>query len=169
MGLLQQLHNLKDKILKHRPEPMAFPVIFEHFQELLLDNQKAMELITDLGEKSGGEYIFDRKYLVDATTELRNLMLRLVKGLNLIADNRYMELYRTLDHIFLPLEAELRGRLSLSQEMPYVIPLEEMPLDQPELTGGKAHALGEIIRRLQSAGAAGFCDYRQGLSPLPGA
>lgn len=156
MGLLQQLQHLKEKILKRRPEPMAFPVIFEHFQELLLDHQKAMELITDLGEKSGGEYIFDRKYLADATTELRNLMLRLVKGLNLIAENHYMELYRTLDHIFLPLEAELRGRLSLSQEMPYVIPLEEMPLDQPELTGGKAHALGEIIRRLHLPVPPGF-------------
>jgi pyruvate, water dikinase len=156
MGLLQVLQHLRERITKRRPEPMAFPVIFEHFQELLMDNQRAMELIADLGEKSGGEYVFDRKYLSDTTAEIHNLLLRLVKGLNFIAENRYMELYTTLDHIFLPLEAELRGRLSLSQELPYVISLGEMPLDQPELTGGKAHALGEIIRRLQLPVPSGF-------------
>ena len=82
-----------------------------------------MELIADLGEKSGGEYIFDRKYLADLTNTLHTLLLRMVNGLNLIAAKRYMELYTTLDHIFQPLEAELRGRLLLSEEMPLVIGL----------------------------------------------
>ncbi len=115
-----------------------------------------MELIADLGEKSGGEYIFDRKYLVDLTNTLHTLLLRMVNGLNLIAANRYMELYATLDHIFQPLEAELRGRLLLSEEMPLVIGLSDLPLDHPELTGGKANALGRAIQSLKLPVPAGF-------------
>ncbi|OGP72458.1 MAG: hypothetical protein A2Y80_10960 [Deltaproteobacteria bacterium RBG_13_58_19] len=156
MGLLEQFQHFWERLARHRPEPVPFPVIFEHFQELLVDNQRAMELIADLGEKSGGEYIFDRKYLLDVTGELHNLLLHLVKGLNLIGENRYLDLYPALDRLLLPLEAELRGRLRLSGELPYVIPLVDLPLDRPDLTGGKANALGEIIRRLHFPVPPGF-------------
>ncbi len=115
-----------------------------------------MELIADLGEKSGGEYIFDRKYLVDITNGLHTLLLRMVNSLNLIATNRYMGLYTTLDRIFQPLESELRGRLLISEEMPLVIGLGELPLDHPELTGGKANALGRAIQSLKLPVPDGF-------------
>ena len=107
MEIRRFLRQLWDKMARPQEDLVDFQVVFEHFQELLSDNQRAMELIADLGEKSGGEYIFDRKYLIDSTFELQNLLLRLVKALNLIADNRYMDLYSTIDQIFLPLEAEL--------------------------------------------------------------
>ena len=139
-----------------KPEITPFPEIFEQFQTLLQDHQQVMELIADLGEKSGGEYIFDRKYLVDLTNTLHTLLLRMVNGLNLIAAKRYLELYTTLDHIFQPLEAELRGRLLLSEEMPLVIGLSDLPLDHPELTGGKANALGRAIQSLKLQVPAGF-------------
>ena len=120
-----------------KPDLVAFPQVFEQFQALLENHQQAMELIADLGEKSGGDYIFDRKYLFDIIHELQDLLLRMVKGLNLIASNRYYELYGSLDRVFLPMEAELRGRLLLP-EAPYVISLKDAPLDNPELTGGQS-------------------------------
>ena len=61
-----------------KTETTPFPEIFEQFQTLLQDHQRVMELIADLGEKSGGEYIFDRKYLVDITSDLHSLLLHLV-------------------------------------------------------------------------------------------
>ncbi len=156
LKLVAYLKDLWKRLAKPKQEVIELPVIFEHFQGLLQDNQLAMELIADLGEKSGGDFIFDRKYLVDTVAELQSLLLRLVKGLNLITSNRYPELYAALDRIFLPLEAELRGRLSLSEEMPYVIALADLPLDSPELTGGKANALGEVSQRLGLPVPAGF-------------
>ena len=150
------LRNLWQKLFKPPPKLVAFPEVFEHFQDLLQDHQKIMETIADLGEKSGGEYVFDRKYLLDTVNELHSLLLRLVKGLNLISGNRYLELYTTLDRIMLPLEAELRGRLSLTEEMPYVVALKDAPLDLPELVGGKAGALMEIIQRLHLPVPDGF-------------
>jgi pyruvate,water dikinase len=115
-----------------------------------------MELIADLGEKSGGEYIFDRKYLADIIEEMHTLLLHMVQGLNLITANRYLELHPALDRIFVPLESELRGRLSLSGEMPLIVSLAEAPLDRPELTGGKANNLAVIIQNLQLPVPPGF-------------
>ncbi|MEW6657950.1 MAG: PEP/pyruvate-binding domain-containing protein [Thermodesulfobacteriota bacterium] len=150
------LQNLWQKLFKPPRQLLAFPEVFEHFQELLQDHQQIMEIIADLGEKSGGEYVFDRKYLLDTMNELHSLLLRLVKALNLISENRYVELYAALDRILLPLEAELRGRLTLPEEMPYVVGLKEAPLDLPELVGGKAGALMEISQRLHLPVPDGF-------------
>jgi pyruvate,water dikinase len=122
-------------------------LVFEQFQALLQNHQRAMDLIADLGEKSGGDYVFDRKYPADIVRELQDLCLRMVKGLNLIASHRYPQLYTALDRVFIPIEAELAGRLPLS-DAPYVISLRDAPLDTPELTGGKANTLLEIIHRL---------------------
>jgi pyruvate,water dikinase len=152
----QAVQNLWNRLAKPKPDLVAFPEIFEHFQALLQDHQRVMELIADLGEKSGGEYIFDRKYLTDTTEAIQNLLLRMVKGLNLITSNRYLELFDAIDRIFIPLGAELRGRLVLSKEMPLVIPLETAPPDRPELVGGKAAHLAVAIRNLQLPVPAGF-------------
>lgn len=154
--MLAALQKLWRKVLKPKEDLVAFPEVFEHFQELLQDHQKVMEIIADLGEKSGGDFIFDRKYLQDSVNELHVLLLQLIKGLNLISSNRYLDLYATLDSIFVPLEMELRGRLSLAAEMPYTVALKDLPVDHPELTGGKAATLGEISQRLHLPVPNGF-------------
>ena len=154
--LLTPVKRLWERIRRPQPETAPFPEIFEQFQTLLQDHQQVMELIADLGEKSGGEYIFDRKYLVDLTNRLHTLLLRMVNSLNLIAANHYLELYTSLERIFQPLEAELRGRLLLSEEMPLVISLSDLPADHPELTGGKANALGRAIQSLKLPVPQGF-------------
>jgi pyruvate,water dikinase len=154
--MLQHLKDICNKITRAKPDLVAFPEVFEHFQELLRDHQRVMELIADLGEKSGGEYIFDRKYFTDTTEEIQNLILHMVKRLNLISSNRYLDLYSTIDRIFIPLEAELRGRLTLSREMPYVLALREATPDRPELIGGKANALSIIVQNLSLPVPPGF-------------
>jgi len=71
--MFQHLHNLWKRIKRPKQGLVAFPGIFERFQELLQNHQQVMELIADLGEKSGGEYIFDRKYLSDTVDEMHTL------------------------------------------------------------------------------------------------
>ncbi len=149
------IKKLWERLFLQKRDMIAFPQIFEQFQILLQYHQKAMELITDLGEKSGGDYIFDRKYLFDAAHELQDLLLRMIKALNLISSNPYNDLYTALDRIFLPMEAELKGRLSLDQE-PFVISLMDAGLDNPELVGGKAGTLVQVIRKLHIPVPNGF-------------
>ena len=150
-----RIKEIVERFTPRKSEILTLPQVFEQFQAMLQSHQRAMELIADLGEKSGGDYIFDRKYLFDVVRELQDLLLRMVKRLNLIASNRYSELYPALDRIFLPMEAELRGRLILS-DAPYVIPLSEAAVDNPKLTGGKANTLAEIIRRTDIPVPDGF-------------
>ena len=148
--------SLWQKII-HKPQEMvSFPELFESFQRLLQDHQKVMEIIADLGEKSGGDYVFDRQYLNDSVANIRTMLTRLVTGLNLISANRYVELYSTLERILLPLEAEVRGRLRFTEEMPFVVGLKEAPLDHPDLVGGKAGNLMSISQQLELPVPAGF-------------
>jgi pyruvate,water dikinase len=90
--MLRQLRDFLHRLLAPGPDLVAFPEIFEHFQGLLQDHQRVMELIADLGQKSGGEYIFDRQYLVDTTQQMQTVLMRMVKELNLICANRYLDL-----------------------------------------------------------------------------
>jgi pyruvate,water dikinase len=144
-----------NRLFSRKRDLVAFPQLFEQFQRLLQDHQEAMELIADLGEKSGGDYIFDRKYLFDMVHELQDLLLHMTKGLNLIASDKYYDLYSSLDRVFLPMETELRGRLVLA-DAPYVISLQDAPLDNPELTGGKANTLAEILHKIRLPVPKGF-------------
>jgi pyruvate,water dikinase len=139
-----------------KAEETGLVEMVEHFQELLDDHQSLMELMADLGEKSGGEYVFDRKYIEDSMGRMRGLLLRLAENLNLIGRNRYVGLYAVVDRILLQLEGDLRGRVALSEDMPLVVPLSESPTDHPELTGGKAEALACILQRLRFPVPDGF-------------
>ncbi len=153
--MLRYLKEMFDRTFPPKREPISFSQLFERLQNMLLqDHQRAMELMADLSEKSGGDFIFDRKYLQDSVRELQNVLLRMVKGLNLIGSDRYMKLYSTLDHV-LPTEAELEGRLRM-WDAPYVVALRDAPVDNPELTGGKASTLAEIIHRLHLPVPDGF-------------
>ncbi len=132
--MLGFLRHLFDRVSTAKPEPILFPEIFERFQNMLLrDHHRVMEIMADLGEKSCGDFVFDRKYLEDSVCDLQNVLLRMVKELNLIGSNRYMELYSTLDRV-LPTELELSGRLK-TWNAPYVVSLSDAPADNPELTG----------------------------------
>lgn len=117
LGILKRLF---DRAFTREQDSIPFPTIFERFQNMLLtDHHRVMELMADLGEKSCGDFIFDRKYLQDSISDLRTVLLRMVRDLNLIASNRYMGLYSTLDRVF-PLEPELSG-LSRMSNAPYVV------------------------------------------------
>lgn len=149
------LKRLFDRVFAREQEPLPFPEMFERFQSMLLrDHHRVMEIMADLGEKSCGEYVFDRKYLQDSVRDLQNILLRMVKALNSIGSNRYMELYSTLDRV-LPTELELSGRLK-KWNAPYVVSLGNAPPENPELTGGKANTLVEIAQRLHLPVPDGF-------------
>lgn len=141
--------------VRRQQQPVTFSAIFERFQSILLeDHHKAMEIMADLGEKSCGDYVFDRKYLQDSVRELQDILLRMTKELNLIGSNRYQGLYSVLDRV-LPTQPELSGRLRI-WNAPYVVSLSDAPMDNPELIGGKANTLVEVIRRLHLDVPDGF-------------
>jgi pyruvate,water dikinase len=146
---------LLDRMFPRKQQPLPFTEIFQRFQNMLLeDHHRAMEIMADLGEKSCGEFVFDSKYLQDSVSDLELILLRMVRALNSISFDRYKELYSTLERVF-PTEPELSGRLR-AWDAPYVVSLKDAPLENPELTGGKANTLVEMVQRLHLPVPDGF-------------
>lgn len=148
MEVLRSVEQLFRKIFGREGETISFSEIFEHFQNALIpDHHRAMEILADLAEKSSGDFIFDRKYLQDSVRDLQDILLRMVKELNFISSNRYVELYSALDRV-IPAHLELSGQ-PRQRDVPYIVSLGDAPMDSPELTGGKANTLVEIIQRIR--------------------
>jgi pyruvate,water dikinase len=139
-----------------RRSSFPFSDIFLKFQEILTGNQRAMEIITDLGEKGGGEFVFDRQYLRSSIKELSEEVQKLIHNLNIISRDRYIELFHVLERLNRSTEAELKGRLNIPEDMPLVIPFKELRPDYPEVVGGKVNTLGVLVNRLNMPVPEGF-------------
>ncbi len=125
------------------------------FRELVEKNDRVLELIADAGEKLGGEYVFDRKYLEDLVGELKGTVHGVVEDLNTLTENRYPELFQVVASVDAGVYAALECRTRLP-EGPYIIPLHEAGVEQAELVGEKMGRLGEIGSRLGCRIPEGF-------------
>ena len=113
------------------------------------------------GRNPGGIMSLTASICIDSIDEMHDLLLRLVKGLNLISPK---PLPGTIFHAGPHLSAPGSGtpgppepvRGDALRGLP-----GRVPLDHPELTGGKANALGQ-------SSSACTCRCRRGLSSPPG-
>jgi len=125
------------------------------FRHLVEQNDRVLELIADGGEKLGGEYVFDRKYLDDLMAGLRTSVHAVVGDLNALTQNRYPELYEALVRIDAGIEAALECRLVVP-DTPYVIPVAELGVEHADAAGEKMARLGELSSRLGCRVPDGF-------------
>lgn len=141
---------------RHHPADISeFKALFERFQQILKGNNRAFELISELEDKLGGEYIFDMHYLTHVIDQLSGTMHLIVSNLNVIADNRYRELFSRQEAVQLELDNILQGRSLLPADA-YVIGYEDVDADSAGFVGGKNANLGEIKNRLKLATPDGF-------------
>lgn len=125
------------------------------FRDLVEKNDHVLELIADAGEKLGGEYVFDHKYLNDLVTELRATVHRVVEDLNVLTGNRHLELRQILAGIDERVQAALECR-SPVLDAPWILPLTEVGVEHADLVGEKIARLGEIGSRLGCRTPPGF-------------
>ncbi len=166
--MLQLLKDLWNKLKRPKLDLVAFPEIFEHFQELLQDHQRVMELIADLGEKSGGEYIFDRKYLIDTTETIQTLLLRMVKG----PEPHHLQplpgpVYHHRPHLHPPGGGTAGAADPVPGDAPGD-PSRRCPRTTRNLSAARPMPWASRPEPAP-AGAARLCHYYPGLPPLPGA
>lgn len=72
------------------------PALFAQFQDVLARKNRALEIITDMGEKLGGDYLFDINYTKSAYALLFEAMEDAVHAFSRLTDNRYPELAEVL-------------------------------------------------------------------------
>ena len=133
----------------------AFKSVFEGFKQLLSANNRALEIISHLEDKTSGEYIFDINYLRASIDQLTNEINRIVSGLNLISGNMYRDLLSRSMAIQEELSDILEGRTAIANDL-FVMGYENINGDLSALAGEKNAVLGEIREHLKLSTPGGF-------------
>ena len=102
---------LKKLFGRTRSRQISFSELFSRFQNILKQDNALMETIADMGRKAGGDFVFDKKYLMDSIQTIEDRTRRIAYDLNFITDNRYLELYDIIERLTKELESEISGKL----------------------------------------------------------
>lgn len=121
-----------------------FTLIFSQFRSVLKANNRALELMADMGEKLSGEYLFDQHYVRTTVEELIQAMHDAVSALNLLTENRWTALIEVLAGFEARLRATMGGRDD--REGPPLLWLAEIDSHDWPLIGGKAAHLSELLQ-----------------------
>ncbi|MDA8165211.1 MAG: PEP-utilizing enzyme [Desulfobacteraceae bacterium] len=128
------------------PAPACHPVrlVLERFRRVLAHNNHALELIADMGEKLGGDFLFDQRYILDSLARLTAAVRTSIEALNELDDQRHQELFPVCDRLTAQLRAVAAGREE--REGPLLLPLAAIRPRHWGLVGGKFAHLAEICR-----------------------
>ena len=139
---------------RHRRQ-VPFVILFQTFQGLLEKNNKMLDSIAAMGDKLGGDYVFDKNYIVSSCQEMSDLVYKLIYDLDTIAPSKYLDLYEAFQRINHEIEEELAGRPVIAQA-DYVIPFETISRDAGDVVGGKIANLAEVNNILGLRAPNGF-------------
>jgi pyruvate,water dikinase len=129
--------------------------LFKGFRQVLKNNNAAMEVIADMNGKLGGDFVFDRQYLVERIDTLQKLVRSSAYTINLITDNRYPNLYAVIEKLVGRLEADLAGKPSAhdGRRLYFLSDIEE---ELEDMVGNKAGNLAKIRSLPRITVAPGF-------------
>ncbi len=126
--------------------PAEFRAVFERFKNVLESNNRALETITDMGEKLGGDYLFDIVYVRNAYSHLKEDMVNSLRSFDELTQDRYQRLHEVFKHID-SLITDMVDRASPTAASP-VLFFEDIPWGTPQVVGGKNAHLAEVKNQL---------------------
>jgi len=155
MALLRTLRNILSGRFRRADSPYSFATLFNKFRSILDKNNQALELIADMGDKLGGDYVFDRQYILSITEQLTELVYLLIYDLNTLAPNKYLDLLNSFERIRVRIQAQLEGNWILP-EGDTVIAYSNLDIGLNEEVGNKNATLAEIRNVLELPVPDGF-------------
>jgi len=126
---------LKNVFAFRQPRPLPFAVLFTKFQHILERNNSILGLMADMGDKLGGEYVFDRRYIEQATEQLGDQVFKLISDLSVLAQCRHVELFVAFERIRHLLWQELSGQTAVT----------------PSIESATRYVAGSVARLIRSA------------------
>ena len=114
--------------------------LFEHFQKLIAQNNVALEIMSDLGEKLSGEYVFDCRYIEESVIKLADSLYKMIYHLDCMAPKKYVQLFRIYNRIRSEIDMELKGRVCIP-DGDLVVPYTKIDDTLEDLVGGKNASL----------------------------
>ena len=131
---------------KFPSDPAEFRVVFDRFKSVLDSNNRALETITDMGEKLGGDYLFDIVYVKKAYSSLKNDMENSLGAFDALTQDRYPRLRKSFEHID-SLISRMVDEAPPAAGAP-VLFFEEIPWGMLQVVGGKNAHLAEVKNQL---------------------
>ncbi|MFH0782844.1 MAG: PEP/pyruvate-binding domain-containing protein [Pseudomonadota bacterium] len=140
---------------RRRKRVLPFSVLFKKFQSILERNNQILELMADMGDKLGGEYVFDRRYIEDVAEKIGDQVFKLISDLSILTQRKNVDLFTAFEYIRQGIQGELSGRHILPTGK-QVLPLSELGYELSEQAGDKMAKLGDIHNRLGLSTPDGF-------------
>ena len=137
---------LKEALVRDRSVASGLTGRFRAFQAVLDGNNRTLEAMTEMGEKLGGEYLFDVNYIKSAYATLFSAVSDSLRHFNLLTDDQYPQLPEILARIDTLVQLMLSGGALLSRRLVVFYP--EITWDQAEEVGGKNYHLAELANSL---------------------
>lgn len=134
---------------------IAFRDRYHHFKLLLNANNKALALMTEIGEVLKGIRPFGMTFIRSRCTALSANVFQIVRNLNELAPEKYEPLFDRFREIQKSINVHIQPR-QLSIIGPPVIPMDEVHRGMADLVGSKLANLGELRSRLRLKVPGGF-------------
>jgi pyruvate,water dikinase len=118
---------------------------FHYFLSLLEKNNQVLKMISDLEEKSQGEYLFDLNYILSHSALIRAGVAEIIENMISLGGKDYEPLRDRFALLDAQVEQILPGRKAVTED-DFVIPFDRVGRDKAASVGGKNAQLGEMIR-----------------------
>ncbi len=140
--------NLKT-FLTHKffPKGAEFEPLYHEFRGIIERNNQIFDLMADMGDKLGGEYVFDRKYISDCADSFEKLIHDQITAYCVLSGRKNQTLFRTFDKVRQAIRMEIQGQYRLP-DGDAVIPLGSLGENAIELAGNKMSVLAHLRNRL---------------------
>ena len=121
---------------------LSFDLMFQYFREVLDSKNRALEIIADMGEKLGGDYLFDIVYIRNTYAELYASM----KDSLLLFDNLTQDKYAQINDVFARIDRQVRLMVDGApmDKAGQVILHQDLTWDMARAVGGKNASLAEL-------------------------
>ena len=148
MAWIAKFFKIEGKRRKH--VSLTFNDLFVRFKRVLEENTKALQIIAEMEDKLGGEYVFDRKFLEDTVRDIKAVILSSAYHFNAITNNKYSEIYEVIESLTRQLQQELSGRPVFPHGQD-VVALTDINDTMGDAVGNKVYNLSKIVQLPQAA------------------
>ena len=151
LGFLKSFFDSARRVV-YRQSP--FHLLFQKFQQVLETNNRALEIITDMGEKLGGDYLFDIQYIKNAYSQLSAALTGSIREFDLLTRRKYP----LLDDVYNRIDNQIKNTI---YDLPLmsnkrVIFYEDITWDMRRDVGGKNAGLSDLKNILKLNVPYGF-------------
>lgn len=125
---------------------LPFDLLFKRFRDVLDAHNRGIEIITEMGETLGGDYLFDINYISSSYSRLFTSVQECLQYFDALTQNRYPDLMNAVRRIDDQITRVIFDVTSPSDRD--IVFYEYLKSDMSRETGGKNAALAELKNNL---------------------